>query len=205
MTLNLRGKEAFVMNKKVRCTYPLVLILSMTVFSGCATSSKYACKGQPDGVICADPVAVYHMTEERDEVTTKNEKKMDGAQTKREEVMNSIMRPPVDMAKPVLEPAQVLRIWLAPWVDEAQDLHGASYVFTEITPRRWTMGVRGAAIPHAPHAFQMLERSTRRDGDGIPLVTSQPIAAPKGVERQSGTQTKRVEPVQPPTEDVEAR
>jgi conjugal transfer pilus assembly protein TraV len=40
---------------------------------------------------------------------------------------------------PTREPAQVLRIWIAPWEDSAGNLHGASHVFTEVVPRRWQL------------------------------------------------------------------
>jgi conjugal transfer pilus assembly protein TraV len=47
---------------------------------------------------------------------------------------------------PSREPAQILRIWIAPWEDAAGNLHGASDVFTEITPRRWRLAsVAGAS------------------------------------------------------------
>lgn len=42
--------------------------------------------------------------------------------------------------KPVLEPAQVLRIWVAPWRDAADTLHWPSYLFTEVRPRKWSFG-----------------------------------------------------------------
>ena len=47
---------------------------------------------------------------------------------------------------PAREPAQILRIWIAPWEDAAGNLHGASDLFTEITPRRWRL----ATAPGAP-------------------------------------------------------
>jgi len=37
-------------------------------------------------------------------------------------------------------PAQVMRIWVAPWEDGRGDLHAPGYVYTEIVPRRWTLG-----------------------------------------------------------------
>lgn len=40
---------------------------------------------------------------------------------------------------PLRVPAQVMRIWLAPWEDENADLHASGYVFTEITPRTWSL------------------------------------------------------------------
>jgi hypothetical protein len=47
---------------------------------------------------------------------------------------------------PSRAPAQIMRIWIAPWEDAAGNLHGASHVFTEITPRRWQM----ASVPGTP-------------------------------------------------------
>lgn len=41
---------------------------------------------------------------------------------------------------PVLEPAKVMRIWIAPWEDSKKDLHWPSYLFTEIQPRKWSFG-----------------------------------------------------------------
>lgn len=52
------------------------------------------------------------------------------------------------LATPEREPAQVLRIWIAPWEDSAGNLHGASHVFTEILPRRWRLGT-ASATPNA--------------------------------------------------------
>jgi conjugal transfer pilus assembly protein TraV len=37
-------------------------------------------------------------------------------------------------------PAQVLRVWVAPWEDAHGDLHGAAYVYTEVEGRRWVLG-----------------------------------------------------------------
>lgn len=42
--------------------------------------------------------------------------------------------------KPVLEPAQVMRIWIAPWRDASDSLHWPSYVFTEVRARKWSFG-----------------------------------------------------------------
>jgi len=37
-------------------------------------------------------------------------------------------------------PAKVMRIWIAPWEDSRGDLHAPGYLYTEIEPRRWTVG-----------------------------------------------------------------
>lgn len=37
-------------------------------------------------------------------------------------------------------PAQVMRIWVAPWTDERGDLHRPGHIYTEIVARRWAVG-----------------------------------------------------------------
>lgn len=46
--------------------------------------------------------------------------------------------------EPFREPAQVMRIYIAPWEDESGDLHMGGYVFSEIVPRKWSVGTRQA-------------------------------------------------------------
>ena len=46
---------------------------------------------------------------------------------------------------PIREAPQVMRVWVAPYNDENDDLHWPSYVFTEITKRRWSIGEQAAA------------------------------------------------------------
>ena len=43
-------------------------------------------------------------------------------------------------ARPLREAPQVMRIWIAPWVDAQDNLNWSGYVFTEITPKRWSFG-----------------------------------------------------------------
>jgi conjugal transfer pilus assembly protein TraV len=33
-----------------------------------------------------------------------------------------------------------MRVWIAPWEDSRGDLHAPGYLYTEIEPRRWTLG-----------------------------------------------------------------
>lgn len=47
--------------------------------------------------------------------------------------------PPPSSTEPYRVPAQVMRIWMAPWEDAAGDLHMPSYLFTEVKSRRWSV------------------------------------------------------------------
>ena len=58
---------------------------------------------------------------------------------------------------PILEPARVMRIWIAPWEDGKKDLHWPSYLFTEIQPRKWSFGKAEftGSRPVIPHLMTM--------------------------------------------------
>lgn len=56
--------------------------------------------------------------------------------------------------EPHREPARVMKIRIGAWEDENGSLHGRSDVFTEIEPRRWTVGMR--AVQPSP-GFALLE------------------------------------------------
>ena len=42
---------------------------------------------------------------------------------------------------PIRKPAQVMRIWVAPWEDRDGNLHMSGLIYTEIVKRRWSIGV----------------------------------------------------------------
>jgi conjugal transfer pilus assembly protein TraV len=42
---------------------------------------------------------------------------------------------------PIRSPAQVLRIFFAPWEDDQGNLHFSGMVFSEVQPRRWEIGL----------------------------------------------------------------
>lgn len=45
-----------------------------------------------------------------------------------------------DYTLPIRKPASVMRIWIAPWVDENDDLMMSGYVYSEIKKRTWNIG-----------------------------------------------------------------
>jgi hypothetical protein len=56
-------------------------------------------------------------------------------------------------------PAKVMRIWIAPWEDSRGDLHAPGYLYTEIEPRRWTVG--GPAEPERVTLIRPLQIERR--------------------------------------------
>ncbi|RCW64063.1 conjugal transfer pilus assembly protein TraV [Marinobacter nauticus] len=64
---------------------------------------------------------------------------------------------------PIRTPAQVMRVWIAPWEDKNENLKISSYVFTEIEARKWMYDMRGVARGETIQPLQVI----RADGDEI--------------------------------------
>ena len=67
---------------------------------------------------------------------------------------------------PIRLPAQVLRVWIAPWEDAHGDLHAPGYVYTEVVPRRWSLGEPAAAS--ATQRITPLQVQHRSEGTAAP-------------------------------------
>lgn len=136
--------NAFANTRYIVRTATLLLPLILTACSSLQTgSSDYGCSGMPDGVRCQSARDVYAMTSEE----------APGLGLESEEhialrLVGVIARqgahselPPLDQSLPLRTPARVLRIWIAPWEDDQGDLNHPGYRFTEIEPRRWSVGM----------------------------------------------------------------
>lgn len=65
---------------------------------------------------------------------------------------------------PVRTPAQVMRIWIAPWEDKTENLRVSSYVFTEIEKRKWMYDMRGVARGQSIKPLQMMKPEPANGG-----------------------------------------
>ena len=55
-----------------------------------------------------------------------------------DEIINNYVTPALpDSPVPIRTPAQVMRIWVAPYVDTTGDLIAPGFVYTEVESRRW--------------------------------------------------------------------
>lgn len=93
--------------------------------------------------------------------------------------------------RPVREAAQVMRIWIAPWIDKKDDLHYPSYVFTEVQPRRWTFGVnefggRGVVVPHKDFATSDPLRASASAAEQGPKAAAKP-ATPNAISAEGSS------------------
>lgn len=159
-----------------------VLLASLITISGCTAMGKsdFSCSGPTPGVSCLPAAEVYDITNDPELYEAVNAALTAAAQSDEEYDAREIVayvranhKPSIEVTKPmaepvkaplpVLMPAQVIRIWIAPWPDQKGDLHFPGYIFTEITPRRWSLGepaLSGAQVL----APVQVDRSRENDG-----------------------------------------
>lgn len=154
--------------------------------TGCmGFKSQYGCSGLPDGIVCKSPAQVYEKTNgnqigiyQSDETNDENQpksrydkKNKSTKPSQGEEMVNLFAKPQFQSSSspmPVLEQPKVLRIWVAPWKDENETLNWGSYMFTEITPRRWNFGdsvMRNTPIT-APNQADYMSPHTSSNNQG---------------------------------------
>jgi conjugal transfer pilus assembly protein TraV len=66
--------------------------------------------------------------------------------------------PKIDDPTPIRTPAQVMRIWIAPWEDSDGDLMVSNYVYTELEPRRWMIGKSAPTLSPSLIPLQVEQR-----------------------------------------------
>jgi conjugal transfer pilus assembly protein TraV len=144
----------------VRSVKMLGVGAALLILSGCSTfnigKDEYSCPGMPNGVQCLSARDVYAATNdgnvprptkpEGDEANVE----ADGGVSSKVSANSSSLGDPVienyvaprlpDRPIPIRTPAQVMRIWVAPWEDTNGDLIVTGYIYTEIEPRRWVIG-----------------------------------------------------------------
>jgi conjugal transfer pilus assembly protein TraV len=170
------------MNKRTLQTL-LVAGLAGSVLGGCGIvgPTHYSCPA-PNGVTCMSESELYQATEDTDQVTGHAHQEHAGVRTgvpKRQariDLVNDALtlnddsmdpRWPAVAAPaeiPVRTPSRVMRIWVAPWEDGQGDLHVGGVVYTEIEPRRWSIGEPTPAQGGQYQLIQPLKTQSSRKG-----------------------------------------
>jgi len=153
----------------IRLTVLILFMLAVSV--GC--SAKYGCPA-PDGVTCKSMTEVYHAAGEVG--------KSMGKEAPEKYIKPEVLAGPV----PIRKAPKVIRIWLAPWVDEDEDLHQPGYIYAELQTRKWAMGeypVEAAqrdALPMPPPAAQQRALNEMEKEREKLEKAKQPPTAPEG-------------------------
>jgi conjugal transfer pilus assembly protein TraV len=165
--------------------FKITLVATSVALAGCAgtfntsDNDSFGC-GLPKGETCKTPSAVYKSTNadlpktEFDEPLNIQKSIPGLAATAKAVPAPGVAYTTAPGPRPIREPAQVVRIWIAPWVDKNDNLSLAQYQYAEIKPRTWSIGIEegrgpGYVIPHlaignvapvkpAPEAGQLREQ-----------------------------------------------
>lgn len=76
--------------------------------------------------------------------------------------------PKIDDPTPIRTPAQVMRIWIAPWEDSDGDLMVSNYVYTELEPRRWMIGKSAPTLSPSLIPLQIEQRPPEKPPEREP-------------------------------------
>ena len=135
---------------------------SFLLLQGCSSlgigEDEFSCPGKPGGAQCKSSWELYEMTNngavpapmkagdaenEGAEAAAQGGVNEDYVNTSDADfIVDNYVAPRLpDRPVPVRTPSQVMRIWIAPYDDTDGDFIVSGYAYTEIEPRRWTLGV----------------------------------------------------------------
>ena len=156
------------MNTKNLLKIAMLGAIATLTLNGCSLGigeEEFACKGRPGGTQCVGTWDLYEMTNNgkgignKDEDEEEDEKKSsDNEGVAKDEVIANFVTPNLpNRPIPVRTPANVMRIWVAPYDDVDDDFIVSGYIYSEIQPRRWTLGTQSAIGSAKARAFSPLQ------------------------------------------------
>ena len=140
----------------------LALTALMLAVNGCSSlgigEDEFACPGKPGSPLCKSSWELYEMTSNGNAPGATQMQNEDAEPSDSEEegekhagyvntndadfIVDNYVAPRLpDRPVPVRTPSRVMRIWFAPYDDTEGDFIVSGYAYTEIEPRRWTLGV----------------------------------------------------------------
>lgn len=172
---------------------------------------EFACPGRPPGVRCMSATEVYAATHTSDRVAPtaakpmgddprktgrgRRERHSDSAQPSKGlvpaepskevreiDMLHAGLVPATDKPIPIRTPAQVMRVWFAPWEDSRGALHAGGYAFIEVASRRWTLGEN--AMTTEPVRFFSIQHNA--------VDTKEVVGKDRSVSTEHGGTSERV-------------
>jgi conjugal transfer pilus assembly protein TraV len=135
---------------------PIAGVVITILSSGCAT--QYGCKGMPDDPKCLSTTEAYQVTDKALPEPPKVDSTVHPAVSSSMPNHKLQPVPKIDDPTPIRTPAQVMRIWIAPWEDSDGDLMVSNYVYTELEPRRWMIGKSAPTLSPSLIPLQVEQR-----------------------------------------------
>ena len=147
---------------------PIAGVVITILSSGCAT--QYGCKGMPDDPKCLSTTEAYQVTDralpEISKADAAVQHTVSGSKMSQPPQQQPV--PKIDDPTPIRTPAQVMRIWIAPWEDSEGDLMVSNYVYTELEPRRWMIGKSAPTLSPSLIPLQVEQRPPEKSPEREP-------------------------------------
>ena len=182
-----------------------IYITPLLFLTGCASSfnvgdsGKLSCRQSVKGMPCVTVRAAYYASQsyDPDETIVLQEPGQKGRKGSVSNVVPFLPEPVQTAAvigepKPLLMPAQVMRVWVNAYEDENGNLVYPSRVFSEVTPRKWNVGYSAAQGIQSSRLITPLvtpketvaeEDETQKEAEAVQQQTAptQPAAASQAI------------------------
>lgn len=178
----------------LRLTFRVGAVVCLALSAGCSFfqvgESEFSCPGMPGDALCQSTRDIYALTDNGEVPLRMNpagevehtataqaatQQRLVGAAENPQDVVSTFVTPRLpDQPVPVRTPAQVMRVWIAPWEDKDGDLVVTGFVYTEIQPRRWVIG------EEAPTATPRLKVLSPGGSSAAGVPAGKPNATTKG-------------------------
>lgn len=116
-----------------------LVLFALALLSGCI-NTEFGCKGYPDGAQCqaVSQVLALDPTETGGYLSRDGESASQAQRTGSAGGEQAVMgQAPMQLGQPIVRAPEVVRVWLAPWRDDQDRLHEASYIYLMLTPAEW--------------------------------------------------------------------
>ncbi len=154
-----------------------LLLAATSLLTGCAGfmsgldgETSFSCKAPP-GVSCQSISGTYsnsiqnNLPSQRKQGEGESVSESDGPKVYGDQGTERVKLSPRDMEAmtsgiPVRQPPLIVRVWVAPWEDEAGDLHDQSYFYTMIHSGKWVIEANRTAISNRFRPVYPLNRGS---------------------------------------------
>lgn len=153
-----------------------VMAMVLVLLSGCGYQSQFSCKGYPESASCR---SVSENFDRRFEPSPPSQDLTQESDSRSPSGSRHVIQPAPPLAgtidsylgKPVLVPADVLRVWIAPYQDSKGRLHDSAQLYVVLSEAHFVYGHRQGMrrVPHGarpgadflPKTLRMVERASR--------------------------------------------
>jgi conjugal transfer pilus assembly protein TraV len=159
-------------------------LAAIAALSGCASmfggNNETVCNGN-QGVPCTSIRSAYQMSNHTTQFASGTGQGASNMADAPVAAVSVSLPQPVAQPMPILEPAQVMRVWVNRWVDASGNLNYPSLVFSEVTPRRWAGTTQNKQAPGKIVTAYRIEPNADQDAAmvtsaGKPII-SKPVAS----------------------------